>query len=280
MLKADGIMGPKTRRQLILDYMNLDKTSLPEGARVVTYGCGESFPLASEEGDIAPDPKNDEDVQFDRRVEVFFFSKPFGILPAVPGVADGDSPAKAVKAASGNRTYPEWRLRATHRYTLEAEAEGFRLRLCDLDVAPYAERPFAFCLDGYPEIRGTTDRDGFAIIDTPPAGAQGYVAVWPDDEQPDDKIRWDITIAPIISPATPRGASTRLANLDFFADEPTDDMTEELQESISYFQGDCDGLEVTGELDSPTCERLLHMHDCEDADSEGGGTPAAEASNA
>ena len=270
-LKVDGIMGPKTRRQLILDYMNLDKTSLPEDTRVVTYGCGEYFPLATEDGDVDADvqdgERDGENVQFDRRVEVFFFAKPFGILPAVPGVADGESPSQAVEAAKGDLTYPEWKIRASHRYTIEAESDGFRLRLCDLDIVPFAERPFAFCLDGYPEIRGTTDKDGFAMIDSPPAGAQGYVEVWPDDDAPEDKVCWVISIAPMISPATPRGASTRLMNLEYFAGEPTDDMTDELRQAISFFQSDCEGLEVTGELNGPTCERLLVEHDCETSDS-------------
>jgi outer membrane protein OmpA-like peptidoglycan-associated protein len=267
-LKVDGILGPKTRRQLILDYMNLDGTSLEDDVRVVTYGCGEYFPLESEEGEVNQDAKDNEEVRFDRRVEVFFLARPFGILPPVPGVADGESSKKATTAPKGDKLYPEWRQRATHRYNIEAEAEGFRVRLCSDELDPYAQRPFAFCLDGYPEIRGTTDKDGFVIIDSPPAGAQGYIEVWRDDDEPDDKVRWDIDITTIISPATPRGASTRLANLDYFADEPTDDMTDDLHDAIGYFQGDTDGLEITGELDPATCDKLRGMHDCEDDDSE------------
>ncbi len=262
--KVDGIMGPKTRRQLVLDYMNLDGTTLPDDVRVVTYGCGEQFPLVSEDGDVDASPADGEDVAFARRIEIFFFAKPFGILPRVPGVGDGESPGKATQAPSNDDRYPEWRLRAARRYAIDAPTEGFRLRLCDLDLVPYAERPFSFCLDGYPEIRGTTDKQGFAILDTPPAGAQGTIEVWPDDAEPDDKVRWDLNIAAIISPATPRGASTRLFNLDFFSHDPTDEMTDDLREAVCYFQGDCDGLGVTGELDEPTCERLVAMHDCED----------------
>jgi len=267
-LKVDGILGPKTRRQLILDYMNLDGTSLEDDIRVVTYGCGEYFPLEKEEGEVDQKAKDNEEVPFDRRVEVFFFAKPFGILPPVPGVADGESSKKATKAAEGDKLYLEWRQRATRFYAIEAKSEGFRMRLCDYELVPYAQRPFAFCLDGYPEIRGTTDKDGFVIIDSPPAGAQGYIEVWRDDDEPDDKVRWDIDITTIISPATPRGASTRLANLDYFADEPTDDMTDDLHDAIGYFQGDTDGLEITGELDPATCKKLCDVHDCEDDDSE------------
>jgi outer membrane protein OmpA-like peptidoglycan-associated protein len=272
-LKVDGILGPETRRQLILDYMNLDGTSLEDDVRVVTYGCGEYFPLEDEEGEVDQDATNaedddDNDVKFDRRVEVFFFAKPFGILPPVPGMADGESSKTATKAAKGDALYPEWRRRATHHYTIEAEGDGFRMRLCADDSEPYAERPFAFCLEGYPEIRGTTDQDGFVIIDSPPSGAQGYVEVWPDDDQPDDKVRWDVEIASIISPQTPQGASARLVNLDYFAGDLTDEMTDELREAIGYFQGESEGLEVTCELDSATANRLGDLHDCEDEDAE------------
>ena len=258
--------------------MNLDGTSLDDDVRVVTYGCGEFFPLESEEGNVDQKAQDGKDVQFDRRVEVFFFAKPFGVLPPVPGVAEGESSDAAAKAAKDDKLYPEWRRRVARHYAIDTESEGFRLRLCDYDLVPYAERPFAFCLDGYPEIRGTTDKDGFVIVDTPPAGIQGYIEVWPDDEEPDDKVRWDIHIASVISPATPRGASARLFNLDFFAAEPTDDMTDELREAVCYFQSDCEGLEVTGELDKPTCERMLALHDCEDEeDGEDGGDGGTDA---
>ena len=303
-LKVDGILGAKTRRQLVLDYMNLDGTSLTweplEGSqtlphsgsagqspatptrqdndvRVVSYGCGEYFPLESEDGEVDAKGGNDaddgEDVPFDRRVEVFFFAKPFGILPPVPSVAEGESSKQATKAGQGDKLYPEWRRRATHHYTIEVEGDGFRMRLCNDGSQPYAERPFAFCLEGYPEIRGTTDKEGFVIIDSPPSGAQGYVEVWPDDDQPDDKVRWDVEIASIISPQTPQGAATRLTNLNYFASEPTDEMTDELREAIGYFQGESDGLEVTGELDGETASRLCDLHDCQDA--EAGPSPAA-----
>jgi len=272
-LKVDGILGPKTRRQLILDYMNLDGTSLEDDVRIVTYGCGEYFPLESEEGKVDQEAEDGEDVKFDRRVEVFFFSKPFGILPPVPDVAEGESSKKAAKAKKDDELYPEWRQRVSRFYAIDTEGEGFRIRLCNFDLVPYASRPFAFCLEGYPEIRGETDENGFVVLDSPPAGAKGYVEVWPDDEEPDDKARWDIEITSIISPQTPRGASTRLANLDYFAGEPTDEMTDELRDGIRYFQADNEGLEVTGELDADTCARLRVLHDCdpETAKAEGGG---------
>jgi hypothetical protein len=51
-------------------------------------------------------------------VEVFLFDQPFGILPPVPGVAEGASSDKASKAAKGDKLYPEWRIRSVRKYTI------------------------------------------------------------------------------------------------------------------------------------------------------------------
>jgi outer membrane protein OmpA-like peptidoglycan-associated protein len=283
-LKVDGILGPKTRRQLILDYMNLDGTSLDDDVRIVTYGCGESFPLESEEGDVAEEADDDAQVQFDRRVEVFFFAEPFGVLPPVPGVAEGESSKRATKAPKEDKLYPEWRQRVARQYVIDTESD-FRVRLCNYKMVPYAKRPFALCLEGYPEIRGETDEGGFVNVDSPPAGAEGTIEVRPDEDSPDHVVRWEIKISPVISPVTPLGASTRLANLEYFFDEPTDEMTDELRDAIAWFQFD-EGLKVTSELDDDTCAKLLGLHDCEDEqtpdadDDVGAEDPSAEANDA
>ena len=275
-LKVDGIMGPKTRRQLILDYMNLDGTTLDDDVRIVTYGCGERFPLESEAAEVAEEAEDDQEVQFNRRVEVFFFAKPFGILPPVPGVAEGESPKQASKAAADDELYLEWRRRTSREYAIDTETEGLRLQLCDSDFVPYANRPFAFCLEGCPEIRGTTDADGFVHLHAQPLGAKGYVMVWPDDALPDETFRWDLAIEPTISPATPLGASARLANLGYFFGEPTEEMTDEVRDALRCFESDFDDLEVTGEIEVATCNRLRALGDCEpdDHDDDESGGPS------
>ncbi len=277
-LKVDGSLGPKTRRQLILDYMSLDGTSLADDVRIVTYGCGEYFPLESAEGEVAQAADDGETVHFDRRVEVFFFAKPFGVLPPVPGVAEGASSKQAVKATKDEQLYLEWRRRVARRYAIDTESEGFRLRLCDYDLVPYAKRPFAFCLEGYPEIRGETDDQGFVILDSQPAGAHGYVEVWPNRDEPDNTARWEVNIGPMLSPLTPLGASTRLASLSYYFGDPVEEMTEELGDGIRYFQEDND-LEATGELDERTCAKLRGLHECEaeQAETENGGAASARA---
>lgn len=43
--------------------MSLDGTSLKEGTRVVTYGCGEHFPLEAIAGKLSPPSQDDQDRQ-------------------------------------------------------------------------------------------------------------------------------------------------------------------------------------------------------------------------
>jgi hypothetical protein len=178
----------------------------------------------------------------------------------------------------------DWKFRrfVARDYPIDTEAEGLRLRLCNYDLVPYAKRPFAFCLDGFPEVRGETDEEGFITLDSFPAGAKGYVEVCPEEELPEDIYRWEINLAYMISPATPLGASMRLKNLGYWDGKPTDDMTDELSAAIKYFQTDHEGLRPTGELNEKTCDLLRALHDGEegsagDATGKPGGDSQAEA---
>jgi hypothetical protein len=161
-LKVDGKIGPETRRQLVLDYMNLDGTSLPEGTRVVTYGCGELYPLEKEEGEIKTEAQDGEHVRYNRRVEIFFFAKPFGILPEVPGVPKGQSTKAAVLADKGAGLYPEWRLRACRRYPIA----GSERELCLVNEIglPLTDRIVRVAVAGQEEVELVPDEDGIIRI--------------------------------------------------------------------------------------------------------------------
>jgi hypothetical protein len=101
-LEVDGVCGPNTRKQLVTEYMQIDGTTLPAGIEPTAHGCGENFPLAEDGVKLDHTPADgDEDIT-DRRVEVFFFDAPMGILPPPPGE----------NSAKGSAEYPEWRKRA------------------------------------------------------------------------------------------------------------------------------------------------------------------------
>lgn len=122
-LEPDGVMGPETRKQLVIDYMNHDATSLDPAVRVVGYGCGEMFPMDATTGEVDAAPADGSDEQEDRCVEVFLFSRPFGILPPVPGVAEGAAPKKATRAKDGEQEYLEWRRRTQVTHSLSSSFE-------------------------------------------------------------------------------------------------------------------------------------------------------------
>ena len=101
-LQVDGDLGPQTRRRIVTEYMALDGTSLPSDITPIAHGCGENFPLADDGVELQVDPPNGASDPTDRRVELFFFDPPFGVLPPPPGA---NSPKAGVE-------YCEWLLRA------------------------------------------------------------------------------------------------------------------------------------------------------------------------
>ncbi len=123
-LKVDGIAGPQTRTHLITEYMALDGASLSEGDLDITptaHGCGENFPLDETGQALDEEPEDDKEDALDRRVELFFFNKEFGIEPAPPGKNSGP----------GSTQYPEWRKRAqsTREFVLGRESNDSQVHL-------------------------------------------------------------------------------------------------------------------------------------------------------
>jgi outer membrane protein OmpA-like peptidoglycan-associated protein len=101
-LTEDGEIGPLTRKQLILDYMHREDTTVPPDTLIEAHGCGEYFPLDATGEHLDAAAADGQHEQEDRRVEVFLFPKELGILPVVPGK----------KAKKAEKEYPEWRHRS------------------------------------------------------------------------------------------------------------------------------------------------------------------------
>jgi outer membrane protein OmpA-like peptidoglycan-associated protein len=88
-LEVDGKIGPKTRTELIFEYMSLDGVSLKDQKDflidIQVHGCGENFPLDKTGLELdarAASERNDERDRTDRRVELFFFDEEYGPVPA------------------------------------------------------------------------------------------------------------------------------------------------------------------------------------------------------
>ncbi len=150
-LKVDGIVGDKTRRELIKEYMGLDGASLLDRQiQVTTHGCGELFPLDDSQDEVDPTPQDDKDDQADRRVELFFFDPDFGIQPPPPG--DNSHP--------GDTQYLEWRKGAQLSEQLELGSQSVEVQCVDESGAPLPNLSFQIITDTKRVITGTLDATG------------------------------------------------------------------------------------------------------------------------
>jgi outer membrane protein OmpA-like peptidoglycan-associated protein len=162
-LPEDGVMTAETRRQLVLDYMNLDGTSLPEHARAFTYACGELYPLPQDDDATDDEGEDGGHARQNRRVELLLFGKPFGILPELPTSAEGDH--EVPQARQGDGLYPEWRARAVQEYTMDgAERE---LLLLDELGEPLSGANVRWTVSPGEDVELTSDQEGKIRLDVP-----------------------------------------------------------------------------------------------------------------
>jgi outer membrane protein OmpA-like peptidoglycan-associated protein len=159
-LPVDGQPNEDTRRALIAEYMSRDETTLPDDVTPTTHGCGEFFPVdESKQPDESATPAADAS---DRRVELFFFSKEFGIQPVPPGK----------NSAKGSREYPEWRKRAKLALASELALSDRQLRVrLQLEGSPVANRDCAIDVDGRRLAIVRTEADGL-VVQRLPQGAE------------------------------------------------------------------------------------------------------------
>lgn len=149
-LEVDGICGPKTRTELVTEYMTIDRTTLPEAVEIVVHGCGEDFP-AEDVGDSEANEKN-------RRVELFVF--PHTISPA---------PDKETSKA-GDTFYPAWLSQISESIDFtDTQPDLLRVRLYDHEgnVMPQAKFTAFFGKSSSVES-GDSDIKGYAHV-SPPA---------------------------------------------------------------------------------------------------------------
>lgn len=143
-LDDDGVIGPKTRRALIGDYMAVDGTSLPTDAQTTAHGCGESFPVV--------DAGDGVDEQQNRRVELFVFPKAIEPAPA------GDI------SKAGSTEYAQWCVRLVE--TIEIGTIGalreFDVVLLDGNGEKMPNAYFEVVADGVVVHEGQADGDGLA----------------------------------------------------------------------------------------------------------------------
>jgi len=157
-LDDDGVLGKHTRKQLILDYMHREDTTVPDDAVIEVHGCGEYFPLDTTGEALDTAALDGQYEQEDRRVEVYLFPKELGMLPPVPGS----------KASKDGRQYAEWRHRSIEIDSLTLLDFKLRVRLHDGERNPLPMgTPYRYTMAGAPSPELVAALDGWIEIDLP-----------------------------------------------------------------------------------------------------------------
>lgn len=246
-LAVDGIAGPDTREALIDEYMGLDGTTLPAGVEIQAFGCGESFPLDEEGGDVASSAPDGSNVPLNRRVELFFFDEALGVLPAAEGEI----------RSVGDDTYLQWRKRAVETHDLDAGVHVHSIILDDPISGVAAEVDVQATYENGKQLTLRSDVDGRVPLKV---GAGTFV----DLEYAVDGQTFERRVFTALDDvATPDGAWQRLVHLGYVEVKqpgrtPPDEET--FGDAMLRFQLGY-AVDATAELDDATIEMLLRAHD-------------------
>lgn len=144
-----------------------------------------------------------------------------------------------------------------HRFTVVLPKKELHLRLHDAEGKPLANEPYVLEVDGEPPVEGKqTDGDGI-LKERVPVGRAGanltirertlrlrFGQLNPTRDCPEDDLS---------------GVQSRLRNLGYDAGSPGEPRGLLLRSALATFQAD-EGLEVTGEPDEPTRQKLEKIH--------------------
>lgn len=233
-IDESGPPASKTRRQLILEYMQRDQSTLPADVPVESHGCGEAFPLL-ETSDGVDEPRN-------RRFEVFFFDSAHGILPR---------PARKT-SNKNDAEYLEWERRAQHTRDVDlttGETRVLLVKLLDDQRAPMSGVDWtlhhAFGIEA-----GTSNDDGTVMARVPRKVDRATLA-YPGGA-------FDLTLDDLPSHRELAGMQRRLTNLGYSC-TTLGELDQETRDAFLLFQTDHD-LEKTGEPDDATRRRLREAY--------------------
>lgn len=118
---------------------------------------------------------------------------------------------------------------------------------------PRANQDYILKIDGV-EQEGTTDAEGKIDVFIPPDARKAAIRF----TESGDTYKMDLGRLDPITEIT--GVQKRLTNLGFFKGRPDGKMSPELQKAIAKFQKEHE-MEVTGELDEATREKIREVHD-------------------
>jgi len=234
-LTVDGQLGPDTRRALVTKYMELEGTTLPADATLVTHGCGLFHPVDS----------TTQADQGNRRVEIFLFEGPV------------DPPQENPCPSPGCSEYPQWvaQLKEDVDLCQPPPKQALRVRLFDSFAQPLANAACKVFADGAELFAGNTDGEGFletGDLDLPDKCQIKWTSAstMPQD---DDLLIYTLdAFVNLDGQSDDEAVRMRLSNLGYrFGDTPSED--------IKAFQRDR-GLPETGQV-ADVKEKLAEIHD-------------------
>jgi outer membrane protein OmpA-like peptidoglycan-associated protein len=243
-LEPDGIAGPKTRTQLITEYMNELKAELPETMKITVHGCGEHFPLDASGQELDSAAADDQDDPLDRRVELFFFDGE--IKPPPPGP----------NSKADSTEYPEWRKGAQviFDHALGPLPE-VRLKV-KFGGKPAEDEPYELRVDGH-LITVSKTHTGGTIVQVVPAGSKVAEIRFPARDVTQVIELRDADTFPSVD--TPRGVQVRLNQLGFFAGPAEDELSDITQAALAHFKRS-NGLPDDSVLDEATKAKLVELY--------------------
>lgn len=122
-------------------------------------------------------------------------------------------------------------------------------------VEPRDDVPYWLVIDGK-TTEGRTDSNGEVSFFIPPNAQSGKIVLEPGAE---NETTFTLGLGRLGPLTEVRGIQQRLTNLGIAAGELSDEWTPELEEAVRDFQTRHE-LEVTGEVDAPTRDKLEEMH--------------------
>lgn len=159
------------------------------------------------------------------------------------------------------------------RFRAKVEGKTFiRVKLLDGANEPMEGVEYSFLFDDQPVRGGTTARDGIVEKELPRnAGRASLVLPW-------DTV--ELVLSTLAPANTVLGVQQRLANLGYEPGAATGALNRATRQALLDFQGDTEGLDVTGEPDQATIKALRDLHDGESLPGQealDGGEPPAQA---
>lgn len=147
-----------------------------------------------------------------------------------------------------------------HTFCKKSPPAWLRMILEDDEGVPYAAKEYQIEIDGVKGDKKRTGPDGGIEEQVPPNAREGLLELWPDDDDPENILVWELMLGHLDPIETDSGVAARLFNLGY--DVGLDDNVdpEQFKTALLRFQADQGIAPVSGELDDQTRQAIRSLH--------------------